>query len=150
MRIDPRSVVESAKSLERHVSGGNIWSRCTVRARPARVLLAPLTRTDDRFTDMNFPERVSEVGRLPSTEPAAVYDGIERLGNFRSRSQTGHPLFDSTSVSFWAPKPAQPMSGLGRQRAPSRQIGIPETGRSDRTAPQRAFAMGGNRPQAVV
>jgi len=41
-------------------------------------------------------------------------------------------------------------AAVGRQRAPSRQIGIPETGRSDRTARQRTFATARNRPSAVA
>ena len=39
---------------------------------------------------------------------------------------------------------------MGRKRSLSKQISIPETGRSDRTARQRSFATGSNRPSAVT
>ena len=39
---------------------------------------------------------------------------------------------------------------MGRKRSLSKQIINPETGRSDRTARQRTFATGGNRPSAAA
>ena len=63
-----------------------------------------------------------------------------------SRPVGDRPLCRWTGRSTRKPS----LTAMGRKRSLSKQISIPETGRSDRTARQRTFATGGNRPSAAA